>query len=818
MKTYCFLLEELSNDLKERFVNEFNRKYNNIHIPDYSQFPLFSKTHQNFKGRPLSLTEVQKAGIGRLTTKGVGLLAHEVGFGKTLSGVLSMHEAMERGNAKRPLIVVPNDSILKQWVETIFETIPNAKVNVLGNLGKDYDLSKFDNKDSEITLVTYEGFNNIGFSNSIASDLADKFSYINEKDLAGLNTVETERERELEKARQDEIYGKIRRGKVYDWEDFGFDHLTFDEVHNANHIVSKVRIEDRKFASDFRNQQQRTSKLGLNIWVASQYIQEQNKGRNVTLLSATPFTNKPLEYYSILSLIANERLEKSGYFNVNNFFETFMEADNDMEIDAKGDVKYKMNVRRFKNNNLFQQLLGEFIDIKGEEDNPELKRPNRINKEYKIEQNKLTIDEYNKLNAFFDESKDGAILSHILNARLIAFSPYLSKNYKGEKPTNQQFIENSPKLKTTMDLISQNKKDKPEAGQIIYSELGIAEFPKLKEYLVNQVGYKSNEVELITGATSKVKRQDIQEKFNKGNIKVIIGSEAIQEGMNLQENTTDMYLLTLPYNFTSLRQTEGRAWRQGNKWGNVRINFMLTNDSVDVFMLQKLQAKQARYIEAIKKGANVIDVSDIDTQELKTAIITNPETRTEIEIKLLENKYKGDKIKYEADLGFVSRKFKDYIKSDEYQEVERFKEKIERYKILSDNGQDEYWTKEMNDAQQKLIIAEKKLEQLSEKLSKKGLHMVDFQEQVNKTKAKIEELDKKIKEELPLIKEKLIAQYKIEKEEKFKKNSNTNFVEERANENKDFFKTSSKKEVYSSDFPKQEKEVQQEHQKSRIKR
>ena len=44
-----------------------------------------------------------------------------------------------------------DDSILKQWVETIFETIPNAKVNVLGNLGKDYDLSKFDNKEGEIT-------------------------------------------------------------------------------------------------------------------------------------------------------------------------------------------------------------------------------------------------------------------------------------------------------------------------------------------------------------------------------------------------------------------------------------------------------------------------------------------------------------------------------------------------------------------------------------------------------------------------------------------------------------------------------------------
>ena len=111
--------------------------------------------------------------------------------------------------------------------------------------------------------------------------------------------------------------------------------------------------------------------------------------------------------------------------------------------------------------------------------------------------------------------------------------------------------------------------------------------------------------------------------------------------MNLQEKTSDMYLLSLPYNFTSLRQIEGRAWRQGNQWENVRINFMLTNDSVDVFMLQKLQAKQSRYMEAMKKGANVIDVSDVDTQELKTALITDPTTRAEIEISILKKRYEN---------------------------------------------------------------------------------------------------------------------------------------------------------------------------------
>jgi hypothetical protein len=45
--------------------------------------------------------------------------------------------------------------------------------------------------------------------------------------------------------------------------------------------------------------------------------------------------------------------------------------------------------------------LSEFIDIKGEEDNPELKRPNKINKEYKIEQNDLTKEQYDLLNESF---------------------------------------------------------------------------------------------------------------------------------------------------------------------------------------------------------------------------------------------------------------------------------------------------------------------------------------------------------------------------------------------------------------------------------
>jgi len=776
-----FLREELSDDLRERFVKDFNRNYNNIYVPDYSKFPLFSKIHLNFKGRELRLTEVQKAGIGRQTTKGVGLLAHEVGFGKTLSGILSMHEAMERGNAKRPLIVVPNESILKQWVETIFETIPEAKVNVLGNLGKDFDLSKFDNKDGEITIVTYEGFNNIGFSENITQTLASKFSYISENELRSVNTI-SERDFQKELEKEKELVGKMKRGKIYDWEDFGFDHLTYDEVHNANHIVGKVRIEDRRFASDFRNQNQQTSKLGINTWMAAQYIQEKNDGRNVTLLSATPFTNKPLEYYSILSLIANKRLEESGYFNVNTFFETFMEADNDMEIDAKGDVKFKANVRRFKNNSLFQQLLSEFIDIKGEEDNPELVRPNRINKEYKIEQNDLTSEQYEMLNENFSETQKGAILTHILNARLIAISPYLSPYYEKEEPSLDEFIEGSPKLKQTMDLIRQNKNDIPDSGQIIYSELAVSEFPKLKEYLVREVGYNPEEVGVITGATSKPNRLKIQDDFNSGKIKVVIGSEAIQEGMNLQENTTDIYMLSLPYNFTSLRQVEGRAWRQGNRNENVRINFMLTNDSIDVFMLQKLQSKQARYLEAMKKGADVLDISDISTQELKTAIITNPETRANIEIELMKKRIETEKNKFLADSAFVLRKYDSFIKIQE--EVTKAQHNYNRILGYSkEEGENaEYWKNQLPFYQKTIDLAKEKVQEEIDILSQKGVNVTEIEQQTKITEDKIAELDKRL-EDLPNVREGLVEKYREEKEMQLKINETGNYLGERAIEN-----------------------------------
>ena len=635
--------------------------------------------------------------------------------------------------------------------------LPNATVNTLGNLGTGYDLTNFKVNPGEFTIVTYEGLKAMSFSDYTYNHLAAKFSYITED----LNKHQSERDVQKEIEKKNELKGKMKRGakQSYMFEDFGFDWLTVDEVHNANHIVSKVRL-DKSVASDFRSQSQRTSDLGLKTWLAAQYIQEENNGRNVLLLSATPFTNKPLEYYSILSLVANDMLERKGFFNVDQFFATFMEADNELEIGANGRPTQKTNVRRFRNNGLFQQLLSEFIDIKGEEDNPELVRPERLNKEYKIAQNDLTAEAMAAAQELL--SDNDTVLQGITHARAAAFSPYAT-SLLGTLPKNhKEFVKNSPKIDATIKMIEQNIKDRPDAGQIIYSEVGVEYFPLIRDYLVKESGLKPSEVRIITGATSNNERVNIQSAFNDGEVKVVIGSPAIKEGLNLQGNTTDLYILSLPWNFTQLRQIEGRGWRQGNRWENIRINYMLTNDSVDVFMLQRLQLKQGLYNEAMKSGAESLDVSDIDTAELKTALITDPAVRAEIVTIQERAKLQQEKTQIEADLSFVMRKYEAYNKLVE--KLESQKGSIKMYREWAKKG-DAYWAQRAEQEEALLPNIENELEAEKQNLLKKGVNVDDIISQTQQAQSAIAAIEAKI-DNLKEFQEELTQKYREENEAK----------------------------------------------------
>lgn len=62
------------------------------------------------------------------------------------------------------------------------------------------------------------------------------------------------------------------------------------------------------------------STIGLTAYFISRYLQITNEGKNVMHLTATPFTNKPAEIFSMLSLTNRNRLEASGF----NYMEDFL--------------------------------------------------------------------------------------------------------------------------------------------------------------------------------------------------------------------------------------------------------------------------------------------------------------------------------------------------------------------------------------------------------------------------------------------------------------------------------------------------------------
>ncbi|OIO39101.1 MAG: hypothetical protein AUJ71_01410 [Candidatus Omnitrophica bacterium CG1_02_49_16] len=627
----------------------------------------------------------------------------------------------------------------------------------------------------------------LSFKDETYDRLSSEFGYVQDD----LTKSKSKRDEEKANANDEATAGRMKKGTREDifFEDLGFDHITLDEVQNSNHIVSKVKLQKGQ-ASEYARFSLQPSALGIKTWLAAQYIQQAHNGRNVSLLSATPFTNHPLEYYSILSLVADRSLQKMGFRNVNEFFGQFMDASNEYEFKADGSYQRKTDIRGFKNYRQFRKLLDTYIDFR----EGDVLRPNRVSRTYEIPANQFTLDMDGKAQAIFkenekEEGKGAKVLRAINELRKIALSPYASQ-FSAPPENYKDFVENSPKIKTLVELIRQNKKDRPDAGNLVYfDQVGIEFVPLVRQYLLKELGYAPEEVEIMTGATAITKRSDIQERYNKGKVKVLLASEVIKEGIELQHNSTDLYLLALPWNFTRLTQVIGRVWRQGNAWRNVRINNLFIQDSIDVFLSQKIENKQKRYEASTKSGEQEVDIGDISFDELKFDLIRDPQTRAKLELSAQKEKLSSQITQAQSELAFATRKFEKLVEFQK--EITSAQEGIAEESRLRDEALkagkefDLFW---LNRHTKKLATAKKEYAEEIGKLAEKGIDVEELQlrqekgqKEIANLQAKQEALEKSFDVRVKEIAASLPAR------EQFSTAIVAGFVAERAEHNKTFF-------------------------------
>ena len=662
-----FLHEVLAFDDQHKLNYAWNRMYNGQSDINYSKVPIGFECSTRFKSGILQITDIQREGVAFMEAMGSGINAFDVGVGKTMTAIVNLAHNLYSGKCKRPIVVVPKPTY-KKWMNEIIgftdkktgEFVSGVlshtgiTVNDWYNLGTDI-VDKINLSaavpERSITMVTYEGFKRLGFGESVSDELFTELV-----NILGQSKEKSSRDKEIEYQKFREMIGVGLKNSIADIDVLGFDYAVIDEAHRCKNVFSSVKSDDD--GNKRYNIQSATSETGQKAFLLLSFIQRKY-GRNTMLLTATPFSNSPLEIYSMLSLVAYDSLRDNGIVNLDTFFDLFVLPTVEWAANYKEEIVEKEVIKSFTNRRILQKLIYNHILYKtGEEAG--VVRPKKINlpllysfenAKERLPQDKQVLtyinmtpkqrENQNGIVAMAKNSTQGKLdMGNLFRALAYsldnALSPYL---LNGTPEDYKDFVEQSPKIAYVMDCIKSvktwhEKHEETASGQVIYMNRGKIFFPLIKEYLEKEIGYKQgvlydktkvDEVEIISSEINDTRKEIIKEAFLDGVVKIIIGTATIREGIDLQKRGTVIYNCYPEWNPTDIRQLEGRIWRQGNQFKYVRIVMPLVQDSMDVFVFQKLEEKTSRINDIWFRGdrGNVLDLESMDPEEIKLALITD---------------------------------------------------------------------------------------------------------------------------------------------------------------------------------------------------
>jgi len=681
-----FLNEALTFSDQQKLDFLWNRLYNAYSSIPYHKVPVGFTCSAYFKSSLLEIAPAQREAIAFMEIAGSGIVAYDVGVGKTMSAIVTLTNALYSQKAKRALVVVPNPTY-KKWKKEIAgatdsETgefvngvlsYTNVKMYDWYNMGVErvknqsgtiyingHNSDKMVDANS-ITMVTYEGLAKMGYSNKLMGNLFESLVNILEQTEDNKKSL-----RDLEKRNQKyrAMLGKGNKGTICDIDTLGYDYIVIDEAHNFKNIFESVPADED--GNKRYKIESATSDRAVKAFFLCNYIQR-TYGANVCLLTATPFTNSPLEIFSMMSLVGYDSMKKMGIYNLQQFMQMFVQQSYEYVNSYDGTIKQAPVVKSYNNRLILQRLLYNHITYKtGEEVG--VKRPIKINlpkvnelkngKVVRLPQKEqiLTYLRPTAVQQMYQSSiealakKGGrdaiANIGKALGKNLDnALSPYL---VSGSPEDAADFVNASPKIKYVMECIDSVKKwheSKGEecSGQVIYMNRGKEYFPFIKDYLQKYIKFKKgvkfdgktfDEVEIISSGISQERKEAIKDAFLANVVKVIIGTATIREGIDLQTHGTCLYLCTVDWNPTDVKQVEGRIWRQGNSYGYVRVVIPLLQDSMDVFVFQKLEEKTARINDIWYKSdrGNVLDQESLDPEEIKFALFSDVQELARIKL------------------------------------------------------------------------------------------------------------------------------------------------------------------------------------------
>lgn len=627
-------------------------------------------------GDTIRLHPHQISAARRVLDLGGGLVAFDVGVGKTYTAAAIVARAKQDRQARRPVVVVPN-TLTFQWKASFEKALPDYRVLVIGAnavVGRDGKVR------SQLDTPKERGEKWSAFQAGLYDVCVLSFSALARTKISlpvveafAASSAPLKRVMSEEKAKADEAARKAN-GRLDDlterqravltegaaglmrlrlelpekweydpgpaWDELGIDLLVIDEGQNFKNWWLPAAREHGvpRFMGNAGDGSARAWQLAVRAYA----VREKHlKGKGVVLLSATPAKNSPLEFYSLYSYLGSHLWESFGVFDSEQFIDQFCQLEKKDIISPSLEVVSQMACVGFKNLGALRAVLfthGEFktaaqVGLKVPEP-----KPQQVLVEMDGDQQRIydtTADELQGLLSSGQARRNpGAVLAALARLNAAAIHPDLVKSsdrgpWSFDSATKAaasgQVDVDSAKLRACVERILKA----PGCGHVVFCDF-VAVHAWLKALLV-QRGLDASKVGVMNAQTTKsaADRSRLAERFNNAELDVIIVNAVAYEGIDLQRRTCSLHHLDLPWEPATLQQRNGRGVRQGNEYEAVDIFVYMAARSVDGLRFQTIQGKRRWMDDVIEGSASAINNPGaqvgVPEDELLVALSRDPE-------------------------------------------------------------------------------------------------------------------------------------------------------------------------------------------------
>lgn len=628
-------------ELAAKVADAYNRRFSGWVQPTYEYQPL---DLARWDRAAVTLRPWQQNGAKRLCANRGGLLAYDVGVGKTFTGIAVLAQAKQEGWARRPVVIVPK-TVVSNWMSEIKKALPDFRVGVIGAKWKLrttgpkagmvesttdtreerqrkyaafqaglYDVLLISMPRLGSTDITVdEAMELVGNNQAVMSMFALAAEHGRKKKTERkkatakerlaeflaktLSDTTTDAEVDAEDAQEDGEEGRPKKAKAamqsdgVAWSDLGVDFVMVDEAQAFKNLFEPPPRDGNipKFMGSVA-----TSKRAWQLFIRTLEVHRRTKGTGVVLLSATPAKNSPVEFFSMLSYVSASLWERRGLGTVNNFMQRYLEIEPAMVLDAAIQAKMQSAVKGFRNLRELRDIVFRYGEFKTAKDvGLELPEPTVHFVEVEMDPHQTALyDRFgDELEQFVragarDPDDPAKVLRLMTMLALIAIHPDLPRDggWTYKEAQHASFPPASPKLIACAENVVANQ----TCGHIIFVE-NVAVHAWLREVLI-ALGMPAKRIGVMNASTAKQtsERQRLADAFNgrpddgiAPALDAIICNQVAYEGINLQKRTCAIHHIDLPWEPSTLQQRNGRGVRQGNTLDGVGIYYYFAKRSMD---------------------------------------------------------------------------------------------------------------------------------------------------------------------------------------------------------------------------------------------